>query len=77
MPKNVVTLTMLAATDTRGRLHRVNIDGNINMSYPEKQAYEWYRRGDLVPTEVLAIFRYSTVIFSNRIHYIKLYQFVD
>ena len=47
MPKNVVTLTMLATTDTRGRLHRVQ-----DMSYPEKQSYAWHARQELVPTEV-------------------------
>lgn len=50
MPKNTVTLTMLAATDQRGRLHRV-IPGE-DMSYPERQAYDWYKSRRAVPTEV-------------------------
>ena len=38
---------MLAATDTNGRLHRVQ-----DMSYPEKQSYAWFKKDDLIPTEV-------------------------
>ena len=51
MPKNVCTLVMLATTDVNGRLHRV-VPG-VDMSYPEKQSYQWYRHGDPVPTEVI------------------------
>ena len=46
MPKNLCTLMMLAATDTKGRLHRMVPE---NMSYPEKQSYGLYKK---VPTEV-------------------------
>ena len=49
MPKNLCTLMMLATTDTKGRLHRVQ-----DMSYPEKQSYAWYHKAvDLVPAEVI------------------------
>ena len=47
MPMNLCTLMMLAATDTNGRLHRVQ-----DMSYPEKQSYAWFKKDDLIPTEV-------------------------
>ena len=50
MPKNTVTLTMLAATDQHGRLHRVT--PGEDMSYPERQSYVWYKRRHAVPTEV-------------------------
>ena len=43
---------MLAATDTKGRLHRMI---PADMSYPEKQSYENYKKGELVPTEVRTI----------------------
>ena len=52
MPKNLCTLMMLAATDTKGRLHRMI---PADMSYPEKQSYENYKKGELVPTEVRTI----------------------
>jgi len=48
MPKNLCTLMMLAATDSKGRLHRM-IPGD--MSYPEKQSYELYKKGEIVPTQ--------------------------
>ena len=55
MPKNLCTLMMLAATDTKGRLHRMI---PADMSYPEKQSYELYKKGEIVPTEVrISIFR--------------------
>ena len=44
---------MLAATDSKGRLHRM-IPGD--MSYPEKQSYELYKKGEIVPTEVRTLF---------------------
>ena len=53
MPKNLCTLMMLAATDSKGRLHRM-IPGD--MSYPEKQSYELYKKGEIVPTEVQTLF---------------------
>ena len=48
MPKNLCTLMILATTDEKGYLHRVQ-----DMSYPEKQSYSWYKQGvTLIPTEV-------------------------
>ena len=52
MPMNLCTLMMLAATDTNGRLHRVE-----DMSYPEKQSYAWFKKDDLIPTEVRCNFQ--------------------
>ena len=46
---------MLAATDSKGRLHRM-IPGD--MSYPEKQSYEVYKKGEIVPTEVKTLLYY-------------------
>ena len=55
---------MLAATDSKGRLHRM-IPGD--MSYPEKQSYELYKKGEIVPTEVktLLIFEDNILFHSN------------
>ena len=51
---------MLAATDTNGRLHRVQ-----DMSYPEKQSYAWFKKDDLIPTEVNCNFqsKYNNLYF--------------
>ena len=46
---------MLAATDSKGRLHRM-IPGD--MSYPEKQSYELYKKGEIVPTQVKTLLFY-------------------
>ena len=60
---------MLAATDTKGRLHRMI---PADMSYPEKQSYENYKKGELVPTEVRAIV--STL---KKIYFQNLNQFLN
>ena len=39
MPMTLVTLVLINVTDKRGLLYRVE-----DMSYPEKQAYEWHTR---------------------------------
>jgi hypothetical protein len=39
MPMTLVTLVMITVSDTRGLLYRVE-----DMSYPEKQAYDWHTR---------------------------------
>ena len=69
MPKNLCTLMMLAATDSKGRLHRM-IPGD--MSYPEKQSYELYKKGEIVPTQVKTLFFYflENGLFHN--HFLSL-----
>ena len=39
LPFALVTLLMINVTDERGSLYRVK-----EMSYPEKQAYEWHSK---------------------------------
>ena len=56
---------MLAATDTKGRLHRMI---PADMSYPEKQSYENYKRGELVPTEVRTIVSTLKKIYFQKIN---------
>ena len=65
---NLCTLMMLAATDTNGRLHRVQ-----DMSYPEKQSYAWFKKDDLIPTEVRCNFQPKYNIFNFLICHIYVY----
>ena len=47
MPMTLVTLVLINVTDARGLLYRVE-----DMSYPEKQAYEWHTRTKVSTTDV-------------------------
>ena len=59
---------MLAATDTNGRLHRVQ-----DMSYPEKQSSAWFKKDDLIPTEVRCNFRPKYNILNFDLPYLCIY----
>ena len=66
---NLCTLMMLAASDTNGRLHRVQ-----DMSYPEKQSYAWFKKDDLIPTEVRCNFQQNYNIVNFMICHIDVYK---
>eukprot|EP00093_Oithona_nana_P013120 13120.XXX_98632_94413_1 [CDS] Oithona nana genome sequencing. len=50
MPMTLVTLVLINVTDKRGLLYRVE-----DMSYPEKQAYEWHTRTKVETNPNLAV----------------------
>jgi hypothetical protein len=48
LPMTLVTLVLINVTDERGRLYRVE-----DMSYPEKQSYQWHTSMRVKTTKVL------------------------
>ena len=47
LPMTLVTLVLINVTDERGRLYRVE-----DMSYPEKQSYQWHTSMRVKTTKV-------------------------
>ena len=58
----LVTLLLINVTDSRGRLYRVE-----DVSYPEKQAYEWHTRSKVNTKDV-------SNFSSEQVCYFKYYQ---